>query len=548
MVKNRIFYPKIITTLKNYSLQSFYQDAMAGILVGIVALPLSIAFGIASGVEPQQGIITAIIAGFLISLLGGSRVQIGGPTGAFIVIVYGVVEKFGLEGLILATFISGFILILMGALKIGDWIKLIPAPIITGFTSGIAVVIFSSQVKDLLGLPINKVPAEFLLKWETYFQNFDKINFYAPLLAFATIAIILGLNKVSNKIPAAFVAIVLTTMASLFFHLPVETIGDKFGVLLATFPAPRIPHYDFNFLGQILPSAFAIAMLGAIESLLSAVVSDSMIGGKHRSNTELIGQGIANVITPLFGGIPATGAIARTVTNIKNGGRSPIAGIVHSMTLFIIFFYVGKYASFIPFAVLAGILTIVSYNMSEWREFRSLCRGHRYDVLVLLCTFFITVIFDLVLAIEIGLVLSSFLFAKRISETTNVKLMKSIEGIDPDTYYDDPNSLHSMNLPKEIMVFEIEGAFFFGASSRLERFILESIEQKKVIVLRMNKLLNIDATGVKTLLRLYEDLEKKGVSLKICDCPENIANLIENSELSQKIDCLNLRKALPEVV
>ncbi|MFS8083835.1 MAG: SulP family inorganic anion transporter, partial [Ginsengibacter sp.] len=404
-----MFKPKLFDTLKNYSGKQFSNDVLAGIIVGIVALPLAIAFAIASGVTPEKGLITAVIAGFIISAMGGSRVQIGGPTGAFIVIVYGIVQMYGVSGLIVATFMAGIMLIIMGFARLGTVIKFIPHPLIIGFTTGIAVIIFSSQVKDFLGLKMHVVPADFLEKWSAYFKNMQGVNIYAILIAVATIAIILLWPKVSKKIPGSLIAILITTIVVQLFHLPVETIGSRFGIISSSFPKPEIPLVDFATIKHLIQPAFTIAILCAIESLLSAVVADGMIGGNHRSNMELIAQGTANIFSSIFGGIPATGAIARTATNVKNGGRTPIAGIVHALVLLIILLIAGKWASYIPIANLAGILVIVAYNMSEWRNFKSILKGPRGDVAVLLITFFLTVLIDLTVAIEVGIVLAAFL-------------------------------------------------------------------------------------------------------------------------------------------
>jgi len=536
MLKNKYFHPKLLTTLKKYTFSQFIQDIGAGVVVGIIALPLAIAFGIASGVEPQAGIITAIIAGFLIALLGGSRVQIGGPTGAFIVVVYGIVQKFGIDGLIIASIMAGLILVLMGLFKIGDWIKFIPSPVTTGFTSGIAIVIFSSQVNDFLGLNIKKVPAEFIEKWEIYFQHFSNINMYAFGLAISTIVIMILMKK-WPKIPSAFVALIITSVVSIIMKFPVETIGSRFGSFNGTLPTFVIPHVDMATIKMLIPVAFTIAILGAIESLLSAVVSDGLIGGKHRSNTELIAQGIANIITPFFGGIPATGAIARTATNIKNGGRTPIAGIVHAITLLLIFLFFGKFAELIPMATLAGILVVVSYNMSEWREFKILLSSPRYDVAVLLITFFLTVVFDLTLAIEVGLVLSSFLFVNRITDNTeiNVLTLDSLKN-NYDSYFNRPDSLENFELPRNVAVIEINGAFFFGAASKLFEILSKISHEKEIIILRMNRVLSIDATGLKILHNFFKEVEAANKKIILTDLNSQTSSFITHSKFFNKLD------------
>ena len=397
-----MFKPEIFTTLKNYNRHQFTRDVMAGLIVGIVALPLAIAFAIASGVSPEKGLYTAVIAGFIISAMGGSRVQIGGPTGAFIVIVYGIVQVHGVNGLIIATFMAGVMLIMMGFARLGAVIKFIPHPLIIGFTSGIALIIFSSQMKDLLGLKMGTVPADFIDKWKSYFENIQSVNAYAVVIAAITVLIILLWPKVTHKLPGSLIAILATTIAMQWLHLPVETIGSKFGNIPSSFPLPAIPHIDYATIKSLFQPAFTIALLGGIESLLSAVVSDGMIGGRHKSNMELIAQGTANIFSAIFGGIPATGAIARTATNVKNGGRTPVAGIVHAITLLLIMLFIGKWASLIPMATLAGILIVVAYNMSEWESFRSVLKGPHSDVAVMVTTFFLTVIVDLTVALEIG--------------------------------------------------------------------------------------------------------------------------------------------------
>src|SRR5665213_12883 len=456
-----MFRPKLFDTLKNYTRKQFSNDVFAGIIVGIVALPLAIAFAIASGVTPEKGLITAVVAGFIISVMGGSRVQIGGPTGAFIVIVYGIVQTYGVNGLIVATFMAGIMLILMGFARLGTVIKFIPHPLIIGFTSGIALIIFSSQVKDFLGLKMGVVPADFIEKWRSYFMHMGSMNLYAFLIAIGTILIIILWPKVTQKIPGSLIAILVTTVAVQFLQLPVETIGSRFGVISSSFPTPEIPHIDFATFKHLVAPAFTIAILCAIESLLSAVVADGMIGGNHRSNMELVAQGTANIFSSLFGGIPATGAIARTATNVKNGGRTPVAGIVHAITLLLILLILGKWASYIPIANLAGILIVVAYNMSEWKIFRSVLKGPKGDVAVLLITFFLTVLIDLTVAIEIGMVLAVFLFMRNMIKFSDVSILtREIE--DSEFGYDLVEGKYT--LPKDVEVFEITGPLFFGAA------------------------------------------------------------------------------------
>ena len=500
-----MFRPKLIDTLKNYSRKQFANDLLAGIIVGIVALPLAIAFGIASGVTPEKGLITAVVAGFIISALGGSRVQIGGPTGAFIVIVYGIVQTYGIDGLIVATFMAGIILIIMGLARAGVVIKFIPHPLIIGFTSGIALIIFSSQVKDFLGLKMGAVPADFIEKWRTYFMHMGSINLYALLIAIITILIIILWPKVTQKIPGSLIAILVTTLAVQFLKLPVETIGSRFGIISSSFPTPEIPHIDFaTFKHQVAP-AFTIALLCAIESLLSAVVADGMISGNHRSNMELIAQGTANIFSSLFGGIPATGAIARTATNVKNGGRTPVAGIVHAITLLLILLILGKWASYIPIANLAGILIVVAYNMSEWKNFRSVLKGPKGDVAVLLITFFLTVLIDLTVAIEIGMVLAVFLFMRNMIKFSDVSILTKEIG-DNEFGYDLVEGKYV--LPKDVEVFEITGPLFFGAAYKFKDAMKYIKLHPKVLIIRMRHVPIIDATGIQTLKEVIQESVK----------------------------------------
>src|SRR5579862_2201276 len=475
--------PKLLTTLENYSRQQFISDLTAGLIVGIVALPLAIAFAIGSGVSPERGLFTAIIAGFIISALGGSRVQIGGPTGAFIVIVYGIVQTYGVNGLLIATIMAGVFLIVMGLARFGSAIKFIPYPVIVGFTSGIALIIFSSQVKDFLGLQMGSVPADFIEKWTAFAGHLQSVNYYSlGIGAFTVLGISIWQQKF-HKIPASLIVLIACTVAVQAFHLPVETIGSKFGQIPSRFPNPSFPRVDFATIKNLVQPAITIALLGAIESLLSAVVADGMIGGKHRSNMELIAQGVANICAPIFGGIPATGAIARTATNIKNGGRTPIAGITHAITLFLIMIFFGRWASLIPLSCLAGILILVAYNMSEWRSFSALLKGPRSDVAVLLATFFLTVLVDLTVAIEVGVVLAVFLFMRRMALVTNVGVVTR-EFQDEDES-DDPNAIDKRSLPEGVEVFEINGPFFFGAAYKFEEAMDIVERQPKVRIIRM---------------------------------------------------------------
>jgi len=506
-----MFKPKLFDTLKNYTYRQFTKDLMAGLIVGIVALPLAIAFGIASGVSPEKGLYTAIIAGFIISALGGSRVQIGGPTGAFIVIVYGIVQTHGINGLIIATFIAGIMLIIMGLARLGAVIKFIPHPLITGFTSGIALIIFSSQIKDFFGLQMDAVPADFLTKWKIYFHHFGSINFYAVLIAAATTVIIFLWPKITYKIPGSLIAILASTIAVQLLHLPVETIGSKFGNIPSSLPNPTVPNLDFATIKSLIQPAFTIALLGGIESLLSAVVADGMIGGNHRSNMELIAQGVANIFSSLFGGIPATGAIARTATNVKNGGRTPVAGIVHAITLLIIMLFVGKWAALIPMATLAGILVVVAYNMSEWENFRAVLKGSKSDIAVLLTTFFLTVLIDLTVAIEIGMVLAAFLFMRKMIQFSDVSILT--KDIDDRGSEKDDASIANFSIPAEAEVFEITGPLFFGAAYKFKDAIRFIEVTPKVLILRMRRVPMIDATGIKTISEVYSESKKRGTKL-----------------------------------
>ena len=506
-----MFKPKLFDTLKNYTYRQFTKDLMAGLIVGIVALPLAIAFGIASGVSPEKGLYTAIIAGFIISALGGSRVQIGGPTGAFIVIVYGIVQTHGINGLIIATFIAGIMLIIMGLARLGAVIKFIPHPLITGFTSGIALIIFSSQIKDFFGLQMDAVPADFLTKWKIYFHHFGSINFYAVLIAAATAVIIFLWPKITYKIPGSLIAILASTIAVQLLHLPVETIGSKFGNIPSSLPNPTVPNLDFATIKSLIQPAFTIALLGGIESLLSAVVADGMIGGNHRSNMELIAQGVANIFSSLFGGIPATGAIARTATNVKNGGRTPVAGIVHAITLLIIMLFVGKWAALIPMATLAGILVVVAYNMSEWENFRAVLKGSKSDIAVLLTTFFLTVLIDLTVAIEIGMVLAAFLFMRKMIQFSDVSILT--KDIDDRGSEKDDASIANFSIPAEAEVFEITGPLFFGAAYKFKDAIRFIEVTPKVLILRMRQVPMIDAKGIKTISEVYSESKKRGTKL-----------------------------------
>lgn len=508
--------PKIVTTLKGYTRQQLTADVSAGIIVGIVALPLAIAFGIASGVTPERGLYTAIVAGFLISALGGSRVQIGGPTGAFVIIVYSIIQQYGLDGLLLATLIAGVLLVIMGFAGFGSLIKFIPHPVIIGFTSGIAVIIFTSQIKDFLGLSMAELPASFAGKMAAYAQHIGSVQPAAAGLALLTLAILVWWPKVTERIPGPFVALILTTAAAQLGGLSVETIGSRFGVIDASFPHPSVPTVSLVRVTELLRPAVTIALLAAIESLLSAVVADGMIGGKHRSNMELIAQGVANIASPVFGGIPATGAIARTATNIRNGGRTPIAGMTHAVTLLLITLFVGRWAALIPLATLAGILTVVAYDMSGWRTFVAELRAPRSDVAVLIVTFLLTVFVDLTVAIEVGMVLAAFLFMRRMAEVTNVRFITQ-ELVERRDDFDDANSVKRRHIPGEVEVYEIDGPFFFGAAETFRETIGRIRTRPRVLIIRMRNVSAIDSTGIHVLRELAQRSKHERTLLLLSD-------------------------------
>lgn len=532
--------PKLFTTLKTYNKKLFVSDAISGVIVGIVALPLAIAFAIASGVSPEKGLITAVIAGFIISFLGGSKVQIGGPTGAFIIIVYGIIQKYGMDGLMIATIMAGIFLLLMGFLKLGTLIKFIPLPIITGFTSGIALIIFLTQIKDLLGLEIEKIPADFIEKIPVLFGNLNLFNPSTVIVSAISLFIIIIWPKVTKKIPGTFIALIVGTLVVYLFNLNVETIGTKFGVISSAIPPLTFPNITYEKVAGLISPAFTIALLCAIESLLSAVVADGMTGGRHRSNMELIAQGAANIITPLFGGIPATGAIARTVTNIKNGGKTPVAGIIHAVVLLLIMLFFGKYAGMIPLCVLASILVVVAYNMSEWREFKAQLKMPKSDVIVLLTTFFLTVVFDLTVAIEIGMVLSAFLFMNRMANVTNVGIVTK-EFDEDGTEEVGDNSISGKEIPEDVIIYEVNGPFFFGAASKFKEAARVVEEKAKVFILRLRNVPSIDSTGLSTIQDFYEDCKKQGMILILSGIHAQPLFAAEKMGLIEKIGIENCR-------
>ncbi|MDD7080486.1 MAG: sulfate permease [Prevotella sp.] len=547
------FAPRLVSELRHYNKEKLAADLMAGLIVGIVALPLAIAFGIASGVSPSQGILTAIIGGFIVSALGGSRVQIGGPTGAFIVIIYGIVSnpQLGLSGLMLATMLAGIFLIVLGVCRLGTIIKFIPYPIVVGFTSGIAVTIFTTQIKDLFGLTIEgKLPGDFLSKWVVYFQNFGTIDWITTGIGLLSILIIALTPKVSKKIPGSLVAIIVMTIGVYFlnantnFH--VTTIGDQFGEIKATIPQLQVPNLSWESVKSLFPTAMVIAVLGAIESLLSATVADGVCGDHHNSNQELIGQGVANLCTPLFGGIPCTGAIARTMTNINNGGRTPVAGIVHAIVLLIIFLVLMPLAAYIPMSCLAGVLVIVSYNMSGWRTFMQLMKNPKSDVIVLLITFFLTVIFDLTIAIEVGLLIACLLFMKRMAESTQIKVIA--DEIDPNDETDAEVHEEHLIIPKGVEVYEINGPYFFGIANKFEELMAAMEDHPKVRVIRMRRVPFIDSTGIHNLQNLCEMSHREGTHIVLSGVTPNVYSVLEHNGFCQLLGkdhiCPNINVAL----
>ena len=523
--------PKLATTLRGYDRVQLSRDVTAGVIVGIVALPLAIAFAIASGVTPSAGLWTAIVAGFLISALGGSRVQIGGPTGAFVVIVYGIVQKYGVDGLAVATALAGILLVIMGLARLGAVIKFIPHPVITGFTSGIAVIIFSSQVKDLLGLHMGAVPADFIPKWEAMLANIGTVSPDAVAVAGAALLILIVWPKILPRVPGPFVALIVTTVAARLLHLPVETIGTRFGALASTVPHPQLPHLTWTQITGLIGPAFTIAMLAAIESLLSAVVADGMIGGRHRSNMELVAQGVANIASPLFGGIPATGAIARTATNVKNGARTPIAGITHAATLLLVTLFFGRFAAEIPLATLAAILVVVSYHMSEWRTFLGELRSPKSDVAVLLTTFGLTVLVDLTVAISVGMVLAAFLFIRRMAMTTNVVAIAGQPFDDEDDVAAEP---WRRRIPPRTVVFEVNGPFFFGAVASFRETLDHLAEHPRVLIVRMRDVPTLDSTGLHVLRDVVRRTRRNGTTVLVAELqPRPLATLTASPALDE---------------
>lgn len=550
MIKTLDFKPKFFSAIAHYDKKTFVADVMAGLIVGIVALPLAIAFGIASGVSPEKGIITAIVAGLFCSLFGGSKVQIGGPTGAFIIIVYGIIQQYGMQGLTIATLMAGVFLILLGVLRLGTIIKYIPYPIVVGFTSGIAVTIFTTQVKDLLGMQMTTVPADFMEKWVAYINNIANIDLWSTVMGVASVIIIALTPRVSKKVPGSLVAIIIITVAALLLKqyagvTTIETIGDRFSIH-SELPEATLPALSWETIKGLVGPAVTIAVLGAIESLLSATVADGVIGDHHNSNTELIGQGLANIASPLFGGIPATGAIARTMTNINNGGRTPIAGIVHAVVLLVIFLVLMPLAAYIPMSCLAGVLVIVSYNMSGWRTFLQLMKNPKSDIAVLFITFLLTVIFDLTIAIEVGLLIACLLFMRRMAETTQIKVIA--DEIDPNEETDAVVHEEHLVIPDGVEVYEINGPYFFGIANKFEELMAAMNDHPKVRIIRMRRVPFIDSTGIHNLQNLCEISHREGTHIVLSGVTPNVYAVLEHNGFCRLLGkdhiCPNINVAL----
>ncbi len=544
VVRNAIdFHPKLFHALRNYTASRLKTDIIAGIVVGIVALPLAIAFGIASGVSPTIGLVTAIIGGFMVSFFGGNSVQIGGPTGAFIIIVYNIIGQFGLHGLAVATFMAGVILVLLGLFRLGTVIKFIPYPIVVGFTAGIALTIFSTQVNDFLGLGLRDIPGEFIPKWGLYFKSLARIDMATLITAIVSLLIIVLTPKISKRLPGALIAIIVVTAATYglsaafsWFH--VETIGDRFGTMATDIPTPHGFTLNMATINMLLPSAFTIAMLGAIESLLSATVADGITGSRTNSNTELIGQGIANITVPFFGGIPVTGAIARTMTNITNGGRTPVAGIVHALVLLLIFLFAMPLINFVPMATLAAVLMVVAYNMSGWRTVAALFKSPKSDISVLLVTFFLTVIFDLTIAIEIGPLLAVVLFLRRVTENTEIKVYSEQLDVAEGT---DLSQHEVLNVAQGVSVYEIDGPFFFGVATKFDELMRSAMTEKaSVRIIRMRKVSFIDATGLHNLEVLIRSSKNEGISVVLSGVKENVRASLEHAGIDKLIGSENI--------
>ncbi len=545
------FHPKLFHALRHYNAARLKTDIIAGIVVGIVALPLAIAFGIASGVSPTIGLVTAIIGGFMVSFFGGNSVQIGGPTGAFIVIVYNIIAQFGLHGLAVATFMAGVLLVLLGLFRLGTVIKFIPYPIVVGFTAGIALTIFSTQVNDFLGLGLRDIPGQFIPKWGLYFQSLANISLPTLATALVSLFIIVLTPKISKRLPGALIAIIVVTAASYFLAMAfdwykVETIGDRFGTMATDIPTPHGFTLNMATINMLLPSAFTIAVLGAIESLLSATVADGITSSRTNSNTELIGQGIANITVPFFGGIPVTGAIARTMTNITNGGRTPVAGIVHALVLLLIFLFAMPLINFVPMATLAAVLMVVAYNMSGWRTVVSLFHAPKSDISVLLATFILTVIFDLTIAIEMGLLLAIVLFLRRVTENTEIKVYSEQLDVAEGT---DLSQHEVLDVAKGVGVYEIDGPFFFGVATKFDELMRSALAEKPLVrIIRMRKVSFIDATGLHNLEVLIRSSQKEGIHIVLSGVKDNVRTVLEHAGIDKLIGadhiCDHITKAV----
>jgi SulP family sulfate permease len=547
---HEVLVPEIVPSLRGYTRSQFLTDLTSGVVVGIVALPLAVAFAIASGVTPERGLYSAIVAGFLISLLGGSRVQIGGPTGAFIVIVYGIVQTHGVEGLLVSTIMAGLILVAMGLARFGTVIKFIPFPVVTGFTSGIALVIFLGQIRDLLGLQMEEVPSEFFPRITAYAEYFPTLNLSSALVAGGCLFILIVWPRIVRRLPAPIVALVLATLAVHIFRIPVETLGDRFGAVSSTFPHPSLPDVDLAMVRDLIGPAFAIALLAGVESLMSAVVADGVLGTRHKSDMERVAQGAANIIAPLFGGIPATGGIARTATNIRNGGRTPVAGIAHALTLLAIILFFGRLASLIPFAALAAILVMVAYHMSEWRSFRAELSGPKSDVFVLLTTFSLTVLFDLVIAIEVGMVLAAFLFMRRMAEVTDVEAVMG--GEPPQGDVDQATAVRGEVdghlVPRGVEIYEIHGPFFFGAAQKFRDRVESLTRRPDVLILRMRRVPTIDSSAINALRNVVHQSRRSGSVVLIAELPQLPTRTLSRSAAIGEIGRENLFPTLEEAL
>lgn len=551
MQPHPIFAPKLLGLLRGYDRKTFRDDLIAGVIVGVVALPLALAFAIASGVAPEAGLATAIVAGFLISALGGSRVQIGGPTGAFVGIVYAIVTRHGMPGLQLCTLMAGVLLVLMGVFRFGAFIRFIPYPLTVGFTSGIAVIIFSQQIKDLFGLQTGPVPAEFVEKWHLYIDSAHTASWPTAGISLFGLLVMLFWPRVSRRVPNSLVCVLGSTALVSWFKLPVETIGSRFGALPAALPTPHLPSVDFQTLRGLISPAFTVALLAAIESLLSATVADAMIEGRHRPNTELIAQGLANLAVPLFGGIPATGAIARTATNVKNGAKTPVAGIVHAATLLMIVLALGKWVQAVPLCALAVVLVVVSYHMSEWRTFRSLLRAPRMDIAVLVTTFALTVLVDLTVAVEVGMLLSMALFMMRMTDVTVVRevtreLAEAQE--DEAARRAEPSATSRRHIPEGVSVFEAEGAFFFGVASSLRDTLGFGTKPPKVLILRVRHVLALDASGLRALEELHRSCKRAGTQLLLSGVQAQPLRAMQRGGLEDSLGAANILKTFDEAL